>query len=105
MDIHMCKAADRWPETDARGIFLCYVCDICYEKKIAKYRPEVLTDPNYWVDEPIDEEAYYSSEIFPSKRIKSPSEELMEDVEPIWPTTQHDESDDIEDAKKVAGNE
>ncbi len=40
---------------DARGIFLTYVCGHCEREKLARYRPDVLTDPNYWHDEPIDE--------------------------------------------------
>lgn len=45
----------RWAY-DARGIELCRVCPECRETKLSVYRPEVLTDPNYWVDEPIDPE-------------------------------------------------
>ena len=41
---------------DARNIFLCYSCEKCEVEKFARYRPEVLTDPNYWHDEPIDED-------------------------------------------------
>ena len=41
---------------DARGIFLTYVCEECSAEKQKHYRPDVLTDPNYWHDEPIDEE-------------------------------------------------
>ena len=32
---------------DARGIFLTYVCDNCKKQKLKRYRPDVLTDPNY----------------------------------------------------------
>lgn len=39
---------------DARGIELCRTCDDCHDKKMAGYRPDVLNDPNYWADEPID---------------------------------------------------
>ncbi len=47
-----------WPEAhhDARGIFLCYACDKCEAEKLSHYRPDVLTDPNYWADEPIEED-------------------------------------------------
>jgi len=45
-----------WWEYDARGIELCKVCEHCVEEQLAKYRPDVLADPNYWHDEPIDEE-------------------------------------------------
>jgi hypothetical protein len=41
---------------DARGIFLCYACERCEKAKLSRYRPDVLTDPDYWHDEPIDEE-------------------------------------------------
>jgi hypothetical protein len=40
---------------DARGIFLTFACDACEESKLAQFRPEVLTDPNYECDEAIDE--------------------------------------------------
>lgn len=46
-NFHVCKRADSWIESDARGIELCRVCDICVKEKLAKYRPEVLTDPGY----------------------------------------------------------
>jgi len=36
---------------DARGIPLARVCDTCEAEKLAKYRPDVLTDPDYWHDE------------------------------------------------------
>lgn len=41
---------------DARGIFCCYICDRCHKQAEMKYRPDVLTDPDYWHDEPIDDE-------------------------------------------------
>lgn len=41
---------------DARGIPLCRVCPACEERKLAAYRPEVLTDSNYEADEPIEED-------------------------------------------------
>ncbi len=43
---------------DARGIFLTYTCDKCEQKKLSGYRPDVLTDRNYWADEPIEPEDY-----------------------------------------------
>lgn len=43
-------------EFDARGIFLTYACDDCRAEKLSKYRPDVLTDPNYWADEDIDDD-------------------------------------------------
>jgi hypothetical protein len=39
---------------DARGIFLTYTCDDCHDRKMTEFRPDVLTDPGYWTDEPID---------------------------------------------------
>lgn len=47
---------DSWWEHDARGIPLCRVCDKCRDIKLSVYRPEVLTNPDYWADEPIDED-------------------------------------------------
>ncbi len=44
------------PRYDARGIFLCYVCEKCEEMQMSKYRPDVLVDGNYWHDEPIDDD-------------------------------------------------
>ena len=32
---------------------------------------------------------------------KSESEKMQDDLEPIWPPTEYDESDDLEDAKVV----
>lgn len=45
-----------WPESDARGIPLGRVCEDCMEEKLGSYRPEVLEDPNYEADEPIEPE-------------------------------------------------
>jgi hypothetical protein len=41
---------------DARGIECCRTCPECYDRKMSRYRPEVLTDPDYEADEPIEEE-------------------------------------------------
>lgn len=55
---HVCtedpEVTEYWGEYDARGIYLCRVCDKCRDAKLSKYRPDVLTDSNYWADEPID---------------------------------------------------
>lgn len=45
-----------WWENDARGIPLARVCDACIDRKLAAYRPDVLADPTYWADEPIEDE-------------------------------------------------
>lgn len=47
-----------WWENDARGIPIARVCDHCRDRKLAGYRPEVLTDPSYEADEPIEPEDY-----------------------------------------------
>ena len=41
---------------DARGIPLSRVCPECEQERLAKFRPEVLTNPNYQTDEPIEED-------------------------------------------------
>lgn len=45
-----------WWESDARGIPLALVCPKCRAERLAKFRPEVLTDSQYVTDEPIEEE-------------------------------------------------
>ena len=42
-----------WDEYDARGIYLSRVCDKCEKAKLSQYRPEVLSNANYWADEEI----------------------------------------------------
>jgi len=44
-----------WWEYDARGIEIARVCKECKPHKLKGYRSDVLTDANYWHDEPIDE--------------------------------------------------
>lgn len=52
------SAKDSWWEYDAQGIPLCRVCEDCREKKLLRYRPEILTGYTQAdVDEPIEEEA------------------------------------------------
>lgn len=41
---------------DARGIELCRTCEKCHDEQMKRYRPDVLTDPNYWTDEPVEPE-------------------------------------------------
>ena len=43
-----------WWEYDARGIPLVRVCAKCEQYELSKYRPDVLSDPGYWTDEPIE---------------------------------------------------
>lgn len=45
----------RW-QHDARGIPLCRTCDSCHVHRMASYRTDVLQDPNYQCDEPIEED-------------------------------------------------
>jgi len=42
--------------TDARGIFVTYVCEKCEDEKAAPFRPEIFTNPGYHADEPIEEQ-------------------------------------------------
>ena len=60
MDLRNCmhEGEDSWWEYDARGIPLCKVCDRCEETKLSMYRPEVLNNPNYTADEPIEPETF-----------------------------------------------
>jgi hypothetical protein len=39
---------------DARGIPLKRVCERCEHRLRDEFRPDVLTDSNYWHDEPIE---------------------------------------------------
>ena len=48
------KSADL--EFDARGYELGFMCAKCRKAKLAKYRPEVLSDPGYEADEPFEED-------------------------------------------------
>ena len=41
---------------DARNIFCCYFCSECESQKRARYREDIFEDPDYWNDEPIDED-------------------------------------------------
>ncbi len=58
-DLEYCEhdGQEKWAENDGHGIFLCYVCELCYKVKLAKYRPEVLNSA-YECDEPIEPEEY-----------------------------------------------
>jgi len=41
---------------DARGIELCRTCENCHQRKMAGYRPEVLTNSDYECTEDIDDD-------------------------------------------------
>lgn len=48
-----------WFENDARGIPLCKVCEKCRSAKLAVYKRDVLENPNYQVDEPIEDDSWF----------------------------------------------
>ncbi len=48
------KGDGSWWAKDARGIELCRVCEKCEDEKLSHYRPDVLTNPNYEANEPIE---------------------------------------------------
>jgi len=59
MRIRLCPCGsgkESFWQHDARGIPLRRTCQKCHKKEMARYRPDVLTNPNYWADEPIDED-------------------------------------------------
>lgn len=41
---------------DARGIYIGRMCSHCCTERLSQFRPEVLTDPNYEADKPIEPE-------------------------------------------------
>ncbi len=49
-------------EFDARGIYLCKTCDKCRTDRLAGFRPEVLTDPDYECNEPIEPDGDYGDD-------------------------------------------
>jgi len=49
----------RYGKCDAQGIFLCYVCSVCRDEKLSRYRPEILSGYTQAdVDEPIEAEEW-----------------------------------------------
>lgn len=61
MQIRICQCGsgkESFWQHDARGIPLCRTCEACHDRKMAGYRPEVLTNPNYHADEPIEEDRW-----------------------------------------------
>jgi len=53
---HFCERDEGWLEYDARGIPLTFVCEVCVDAKLSQYRNDVLSDPQYIANEPIDAE-------------------------------------------------
>ncbi len=45
----------REAQHDARGIFLTFTCAKCHERRMREFRSDVLSDPDYWHDEPIED--------------------------------------------------
>lgn len=45
-----------WWLRDARGIEIARVCQVCEPEVKADYRPEIFTNPQYWTDEPVEEQ-------------------------------------------------
>jgi len=41
---------------DARGIYCGRVCDRCEQRIKSSFRPAIFSDPNYYTDEPIEED-------------------------------------------------
>jgi len=57
LDRHECERGMSWPEYDAQRIYLCRVCDVCRDAKLARYRPEILSGYDQSdVNEPIEPE-------------------------------------------------
>jgi hypothetical protein len=55
-DVRPCPCGsgeESWWELDARGIPLDRVCEKCRKKKLARYRPEILTG---YTQEDVDEQ-------------------------------------------------
>lgn len=50
------KVDGSWWANDARGIPLARVCSDCIKERLAKFRPEVMTDSDYESSEPIEPE-------------------------------------------------
>jgi hypothetical protein len=46
----------RYELTDARGIFVSFICDDCEKKVKSKYRKDIFDDPDYWCDEQIEDD-------------------------------------------------
>jgi hypothetical protein len=53
---HQCDPDERRELVDARGIFCCFVCDVCEAAKRRKYRSDIFEDADYWTWEPVEED-------------------------------------------------
>ncbi len=57
MNIRECNCGsglEREEVSDARGIFVAFVCDKCRKEKLSGYRPEIFTDYQYEGEEQIE---------------------------------------------------
>jgi hypothetical protein len=55
---HCGSSRESWELYDARGIYCCRVCTACEERQRSRYRKDVLDNPNYDCDEPIEPDDY-----------------------------------------------
>ena len=62
--IHCQQEIETSEHYDARGIYITRCCDDCWEKIRRKYRRDVLEDPHYVADEPIEPEDDYSEPLY-----------------------------------------
>jgi hypothetical protein len=57
IDPHVCRCGSGHSASwfrDARGIELFKGCDVCAPERLRSYRPDVLTDSQYWTDEEVE---------------------------------------------------
>lgn len=47
-----------WWKHDARNIPLARVCQSCQADRLSKFRSDVLMNPNYYADEPIEGDSW-----------------------------------------------
>jgi len=50
------KGDGSWWLCDARGIEVARVCEECVDEVKKEYRSDIFEDPNYWHDEPIEDD-------------------------------------------------
>ena len=80
----------RFPNYDARGIFLCSSCEKCHQRKMSGYRKDVLENPNYDADEPIEPEEYFGQPkagFYPDDDPKAAAQEKWQS---LWDTDEID---------------
>ena len=60
---HVCANREKEALYDARGIFCCYTCPICEDRKRREYRADIFNDPDYEADEDIEGDAGYEDDL------------------------------------------